>query len=681
MAGILAWSCHTFAGSLDNWSWRNPLPNGNPPAILNTLYGVVFANGKFVAVGGAGMACISTDTTNWPEASTATTNSLAAITCGNGEYVAVGASGTVETSPDGTNWVLQNSGTASALSAVAYANGHFVAVGPSVVITSANGVTWSSSVSGLSGGTGVAGGSTGFVAVSQFSAAYYSPDGTTWTSQPLAAQQYPVVTYANGLYMIASESYPSSWIHAQYVTTSPDGQNWTPHSIGNIFSTEYPEYEFICYGNGNVITWQEGPDFVFQISSDLTNWTTTNSLPSDYTAGFYGREVIPPPLYAGVYGNGKYVVFGEANTFTPYSDYNEPPIFTSSDAMTWSNQRPTCLVPPTGPTGTFTGIASTNGVYVVCSGSSIVRSADDVTYTSVSGSPVLSAVVSWGGSFAGVGQAGAIYQSSDGNTWTQRNSATAQNLHAVAGGGLLVAVGDSGTIQTAATGTVWTSRTSGTSLALYGVTASTGLYVTVGQEGTVLSSPDGINWSGQYSGQLNDLNSVACGSAGFVAVGTGGTIVSSPDGTNWSPSASGTTNALESVTFGNGYYLAVAGAVVLTSPDGQTWSSRSVGLTGGQNLFACAFLNGRFDVVGSGGTILESGVVAPLVDLQIHRGCGACLFTVFSPAGNSYRIQSTANLGVPNWTDVATNLNPAAISQWTNSGVGAGSVFYRVISP
>jgi hypothetical protein len=340
------------------------------------------------------------------------------------------------------------------------------------------------------------------------------------------------------------------------------------------------------------------------------------------------------------------------------------------------------LVPPTGPANTFTSIASSNGVYVVCSASSIVRSADDVTYASVSGSPVLSAVVSWGGSFTGVGQAGAIYQSGDGNTWTERNSATSQNLHAVAGGGLLVAVGDSGTIQTATVGTVWTNRTSGTPLALYGVTASSGLYVTVGQQGTVLSSPDGANWSAQYSGQLNDLHSVAYGSAGFVAVGTGGTIVNSPDGTNWSPSASGTTNALESVTFGNGYYFAVGnGTVVLTSPDGQTWSPRNVGLTGGQNLFACAFLNGRLDVVGSGGTILESAVVAPLVDLQIHRVSGACLFTFFSPAGNSYRIQSTTNLVVPNWRDVATNLNPVGISQWTNSGVGAGSVFYRVISP
>jgi hypothetical protein len=214
------------------------------------------------------------------------------------------------------------------------------------------------------------------------------------------------------------------------------------------------------------------------------------------------------------------------------------------------------------------------------------------------------------------------------------------------------------------------------------VTYGNGLFVAVGQLGTVLTSPDGVNWSGQYSGQLSNLVSVVYGAAGFAAVGPGGTILTSPDGTNWTQQSSGTTNALESIAFGNGYYLAVgADETALTSPDGVNWTSRNTGVTGGQNLLGCAFLHSRFDVVGSGGTILESDVVPPLFDLQIQRGSGQNSFTVFSPSGSSFHIQSCTNLAAPVWIDAAAFNNAAAITKWTNSSAGWDRQFYRAISP
>ncbi|MEI9863493.1 MAG: hypothetical protein WDN00_02850 [Limisphaerales bacterium] len=113
--------------------------------------------------------------------------------------------------------------------------------------------------------------------------------------------------------------------------------------------------------------------------------------------------------------------------------------------------------------------------------------------------------------------------------------------------------------------------------------------------------------------------SLAYGSAGFTAVGIGGVILTSPDGVNWTAQSPGVSTKLESITFGNGYYLAVGdGGTALTSPDGVNWTARDLGLTGGQNLLGSAFLNGRFEVVGSGGIILESDVIVPLFALQIH---------------------------------------------------------------
>src|SRR5262249_10627584 len=154
--------------------------------------------------------------------------------------------------------------------------------------------------------------------------------------------------------------------------------------------------------------------------------------------------------------------------------------------------------------------------------------------------------------------------------------------------------------------------------ALYGVVYSNGLYVAVGQQGTVVTSPDGINWTAQDSTMLNNLLSVTCGWAGFLAVGVNSTMISSPDGVNWTLQNAGAHGPFESAIFGNGYYLVTGtNGMVLTSLDSVNWTLRNVGAMGGQTLLGSGFLNGRFDVVGTGGTVLESDPVAPLFDLQI----------------------------------------------------------------
>jgi hypothetical protein len=166
LAGLFScWCTSLFADPLNNWHWRNPLPDGNPQPGAYNLSGVVFAKGNFYAVGSLGAVAISPDGTNWTLSSTATTSQLYDIIYADGELVAAGDSGVVETSTDGQNWTLQNSGTANSLLSLAYGNGKFVAVGPGVVISSQDAVTWTPAVSGLSGAGQVAGSSLGFVAL------------------------------------------------------------------------------------------------------------------------------------------------------------------------------------------------------------------------------------------------------------------------------------------------------------------------------------------------------------------------------------------------------------------------------------------------------------------------------------------------------------------------------------
>src|ERR1051325_10639734 len=72
-----------LADPLDQWFWRNPLPQGN------SLSSVVFAQNRFVAVGAAGAILTSSNGINWNLQNSPTTNSLANVSYLNGRFLAV----------------------------------------------------------------------------------------------------------------------------------------------------------------------------------------------------------------------------------------------------------------------------------------------------------------------------------------------------------------------------------------------------------------------------------------------------------------------------------------------------------------------------------------------------------------------------------------------------------------
>ena len=553
--------------------------------------------------------------------------------------------------------------------------------------SSPNAVNWTPAVSGLSSALTVAGGAHGFVALVPWisngpspAQVFFSTDGLVWTSQTLTAPGNSfggeplvnnIATYWNGVFLIGSYRYATSMSADCFVFSSTDGSHWSTNVLGNQYTGSFGfNYNFFMMGNNSVIAAGAADSIPFlQISPDGINWFQTNDIPYSYAQYNLGAT-------AGAYGNGTYVIVAPTDV-----NHSLPPIFTSTDGLTWTN-RQHAPTPPTGPAYTFTSVASNNVAYVLVSATLAGWSSNGLTYVVASNTPPLASVITFSNKFAGVGPGGTIYVSGDGLSWTQRNSGTASNLHGItAGNGLLVAVGDNGAIQSSTTGNIWTSRLSGSSLSLFGVTYSNGLFVVVGQLGTVLTSPDGINWTGQDSGQLNNLLSVTYGSAGFLAVGPGSTILTSPDGVAWTKQNPIVSASFESATFGNGFYLVTGdGSMVLTSPDGVNWTLRSPGATGGQNLYGSAFLAGRFDLVGSGGTVLESDPVPPLFDIQMHRGSGTNNFTVLATPGSNFRIQSCTDLAAHQWTDAAAFNNSAAITQWTNP-VSGGQKFFRAISP
>jgi hypothetical protein len=570
------------------------------------------------------------------------------------------------------------------LSSVAYGNGKYVAVG-NAVIASSDGVHWTAAVSGLSGAGQVAGGAAGFVAVNGGTQDYFSADGLNWTAntltvpvtgfggETLAAQ---IVTYYKGNFLIGSYIYATSGSADMFMFSSSDGVHWTTNSLGYAYTLDGGfGYSFFMTGNPQVIA---GGLFGFntflQFSYDGVTWSQTNT-----------SSTVLPSLdnSAGAFGNGTYVITSRLG------------VFASQDAVNWTIETNLVSAPPTGPfspTSTIYSIAYSNGTYVATSSGGFIVSTNDSFYVGESNTPALLSVTASGLGFVAVGANGQLYQSSDGFAWTLHSSGTTSNLRSITAGGnplgiggtshLLVAVGDNGAVLTSATALAWTSQSSGTSLGLYGITYSNGQYVAVGQQGTVVTSPDGHSWTVQYSGTLSNLTAVTYGWAGFVAVGMGGTILTSPDGFNWTQQNSGVSSTLLSASFGYGYYL-VAGTndTVLTSADGVNWTSRKVGAMQGQSFYGSGFLNGRFDVVGSSGTILESDPVSPLFAFQVDNTAPQMVLSVFIAPGSTFRIQDSSSLANPSWSTVATFNNAAGVTQWTNTVTGLSQCYFRAVSP
>jgi hypothetical protein len=655
LAGIL--SCYSnflFGDPLNNWHWRNPLQN-------ESLYGITFANGEFYAAGAGGVVLISSDGTNWNYTTTATTSQLNDIIYADGKFVAAGNSGVLETSTDGVHWTLQNSGTTSSLGSLAYGNGKFVAVGGNAVISSSDGVNWFPAISGLSGAGKVAGSGAGFVAINGSTNAYSSSDGLNWTYHPLLAPPgggfiYPltplylnIVTFENGSFLIGGYKWMGSEQANLCIYSSNDGNNWSLNVAETNYTVEFG-LNFFITGSTNVIAGGFGQGYSFLDSStDGLNWSQI------YNIAGAGN--------AGTYGNGIYVVVQSSQG-----------IYTSPDLVNWSTNS------FASPTANFNSVAFSHGTYVVASSSSFVVSTNELIYAAENNTPALSSVITYSNAFVAVGPAGAIYQSTNGFTWTAQNSSTANDLYSVtAAGGLLVAVGEGGTMVTSPSGSTWTSQNSGTVLSLYGVTYSNGLYVAVGAGGKVDTSPDAVNWTVGNSGVRTNLLAVTYGPAGFLAAGLGGTILTSTNGTGWTAQKSGTSSSLESACSGSGYYLVTGtGGVVLTSPDGATWTKRNVGAA--PVFDGSAFLNGRFDIVGEGGAVVESDPVPPLLALQIFGQPPQNVFKIFATQGMNYRIVGSANLMGP-WSTLTTVNNAPPIAYWTNSAALGNQYYFRVVSP
>ncbi|MBI5299040.1 MAG: hypothetical protein HY877_01920 [Deltaproteobacteria bacterium] len=293
-----------------------------------------------------------------------------------GESVPSAQSSGMPVSPVAGQWTLRNSGSTAWLDDIAFGNNIFVVTSKGSskqILTSSDGVQWTTHAVPNDYSTGIAYGNNLFVIVGWNGQIATSPDGISWTKKISGTTNYfYAVTYGNNTFVAVGDD--------GTVVTSPDGTTWIKRNSGiaeNLRGIIYANNTFVAVGsNGKII-----------ISTDGITWTSKNS----------GTTTT---LSAIAYGNGTFVIvgpsFGVAST--------APNILTSPDAVAWTLRNPYYLSDVTYAQNTFVAVGY---------GGKVLTSSDGITWVSrdIGVTDVLFSIVYGNTTFVAVGQNGKILTS------------------------------------------------------------------------------------------------------------------------------------------------------------------------------------------------------------------------------------------------------------------------------
>ncbi len=257
-----------------------------------TFYSAVYGGGAYVAVGGTtvggpGAVASSTNGSQWA-VTNSTTQTLNGVAYGAGKFVAVGYGGTVLTSSNAIDWEDHSPGTNIYLQKISWGNSRFVALGYTIApafnwsLVSTDGVTWSNynvasnkPTGGLVFGNGL------FVYPLATGTNLLSTDGISWWSQPSGM--------TNSLYMMGSGGNTLVAFDIRNQTfTSGDGTNWTFLGVNTLLRPQG-----LAYGNG---FWVAAAGVRANYSTDLVHWTTVTN--------------VQAAVDELCFGNGSFVTFG-----------------------------------------------------------------------------------------------------------------------------------------------------------------------------------------------------------------------------------------------------------------------------------------------------------------------------------------------------------------------------------
>jgi hypothetical protein len=485
---------------------------------------------------------------------------------------------------------------ANRLYSVAYASNEFIAVGlGGAVVTSTNGIQWTSACPGVSEGEhlyGVACGLDLTVAVGDHGVILVW-GGSAWTRAATGfVTPLNAVTFGGGLFVAVGS--PDDTGNAT-ILTSADGYQWAAAvtaTPGTLTAVTQADDLFVAVGQAGLIL----------TSSDAVNWAPVDS----------GTSL---DLNGVTHGQGLFLAVGGGT------------ILTSADGFNWGGPVPS--VTNELYAATFAG---TN--FIAVGAGQILVSGDGTNWVHLELGP--NPIDLWGvaegnGVVAAVGAewpastfaTGSILASEDASTWTPRTGGVHdQAYYGVAcSQGTFVAVGLHSQVPTVAAisvssdGESWTRPGPMPEGTLSGITYGLGTFVAVGSysnantaqmQGRITTSSDGRSWLDCTPGAIPPLLALAFGGDRFVAVGLTN-VWTSTNALTWVRPPSPTATNLQAITYGNGLFVGTGRrGTIQTSPDGDLWTTRIPSTPTARTLGGVAFGNNRFVTVGNTGTIILS---------------------------------------------------------------------------
>lgn len=245
----------------------------------------------------------------------------------NGSHVIVGWHGTIMTSPDGVSWTSQVSGVTSDLWGVVQGGGKVVAIGDSgVILTSTDGSNWSARPSTTTEDLyGITHADSTFVCVGSGGTILTSPDGSAWTQRVSGTtEDLNGVAYGAGKFVAVGQN--------GTIITSSDGTNWATQAwTGALGPVQH--MRDVTHGNGVFVA--VGSIGKLLTSPDGVTWTN--------------RVVTSNYLMGAAFGGGSFVVAGFSRT-----------ILSSPDGITWTPR--TC---GTHGSGSLQSVDYCNGTFFI----------------------------------------------------------------------------------------------------------------------------------------------------------------------------------------------------------------------------------------------------------------------------------------------------------------------------
>jgi len=233
-----------------------------------------------------------------------TTDTLTGIAYGNGIFVAVGRMNTVLTSPDGINWTKQQLPELHHfvhIEGITFGGGLFVAVGVlqdsfgyprgTVILSSPNGANWTATFKNV--GLSIAYGNGKFVAVGGNLA--WSLDGLNWTVNSQPSNLWSII-FSDGQFLALS------WDNNE-IFSSHDGITWVRRMDGaysecsRLVGIAYGNHTLAAVGGWCLVCFTGFPCRMVAISHDFIHWTA----PEGRTGS---------ALRAVIFGAGNFVAVG-----------------------------------------------------------------------------------------------------------------------------------------------------------------------------------------------------------------------------------------------------------------------------------------------------------------------------------------------------------------------------------